>query len=127
MISQELIDKIKDICAKYQEIKLLYVFGSVARGDEGPLSDYDFAVYLEEVDPQKRFGLRLKLAVGISKILESDKIDVVVINDLDNVNLKYAIISDGKIICEEEPYKMVVESRILNEYFDFKIFIDKYA
>jgi hypothetical protein len=62
----------------------------------------------------------------LSNALKTNKVDVAVINDTDNINLKYAIISESKVIFEKEPHKIIVESRILNEYFDFRIFIDTY-
>jgi hypothetical protein len=126
MLSEENIKKIKELCQKYPAIKLLYVFGSQTRGDAGPLSDYDFAVYLDEKDVPKRFSIKLELMGELSLILHSDKIDVAVINDVDNINLKYAIVSDGELLYGEAPCKMIVEARILNEYFDFRIFIDQY-
>jgi hypothetical protein len=33
--------------------------------------------------------------------------------------LKYSIIKDGNLIFEKEPFKVIVEPKILNEYFDF--------
>jgi hypothetical protein len=126
MLSKEIVQKIKDLCQKYPAIKLLYIFGSQARGDTGPLSDYDFAVYLEESDAQKRFDTKLNLIGALTSILQTNDVDVAVINDTDNINLKYAVISEGKVIYEQDPHRMIVESRILNEYFDFKILIDKY-
>jgi hypothetical protein len=116
----------ENLAQKMPQIVLAYLFGSTASGDRGPLSDYDFAVYLDEADPKKRFDIKLQLMGEISAALKSDKVDVVLINDTDNINLKYAIISEGKLLYEKEPYKTVVESRIMNEYFDFRIFIDKY-
>ena len=126
MLTKEIIEKIREICGKYQQIKLLYIFGSVARGDEGPLSDYDFAVYLAEIDRQKRFDMKLELAGELSSLLKSDKVDVAVINDTDNINLKYEIISDGKLIYEKMPFKILVEPKIMNEFFDFRAFLDKF-
>jgi|GEM_PF-3947605 len=38
---------------KHNAVKLVYFFGSHARGDEGPLSDYDFSVYLDLFDQKK--------------------------------------------------------------------------
>jgi len=116
----------KDLAREMPEIVLAYLFGSTAAGTRGPLSDYDFAVYLDEMDRAKRFEIKFQLMGKISALLKSDKVDVVLINDTDNVNLKYAIVNEGKIIYEKEPYKVIVESKILNEYFDFRIFIDKY-
>lgn len=103
----------------YPQVKLAYFFGSRARGKEGPLSDYDFAVYLDEKDKNKRFKIRLNLMSKLSQKIETDKIDVVVLNDTESPELKYSIIKEGKLIYEEEPYKVFIEPRIFNEYFDF--------
>jgi predicted nucleotidyltransferase len=117
---------LKSLARKTPQIVLAYVFGSAASGSRGPLSDYDFAVYLAETDRQKRFDIKFSLIGELGTALKSNKIDVVVINDADNINLKYAVISEGRVIYEKEPYKTIVESRILNEYFDFRAFIDRY-
>jgi uncharacterized protein len=126
MLSEEIILKIKKLCQKYQEIKLMYVFGSVAREDEGVLSDYDFAVYLDENDDKKRFDIKINLMGELPLVLKSDKIDVVVINDTENIYLKRDVIAEGKLIYEKEPFKMIVEQKILNDYFDFREFLDKF-
>ena len=112
-------EKIVEVFKLYPEIKLAYLFGSQASGKTGPLSDYDFAVYFDEEDSKKRFDLRLKLMGKISKILKTNKVDVCVINDLDSSALKYSIIKNGKILFEQQPFKLLVEPLVLNEYFDF--------
>ncbi len=90
------------------------------------MSDYDFAVYLDEKDPKKRFDLRLELLGKITKELKTDEVDLCVLNDLHSPGLKYYIIKDGKIIYEKEPFKLVVEPRIFNEFFDFRQSLIKY-
>ena len=110
----------------YPQIKLVYFFGSRINGKIGPLSDYDFAVFLDEKNPKKRFGLRLKLMAEISKKLKTDKIDVCVLNDIKSPEMKYNIIKEGKLIFEKEPFKVLVEPKILNEYFDFHSMLLKY-
>jgi len=54
-------EKIVSVMSKYPEVKLMYLFGSRATGDVGPLSDYDVAVYMDEIDGKKRFDTKLKL------------------------------------------------------------------
>lgn len=120
-----LTKKIKEVFNKYSKIKLAYLFGSRARGDEGPRSDYDFAVYLEEKDSNKRFDLKLTLMVDISRIVKNDNVDIVVLNDDISPLLKYLIIKEGVLLKEVEPYKVIVEPRILNEHFDFKLMYEK--
>lgn len=118
---------IEKICKDHPEIKLVYLFGSQARKKTGPLSDHDFAFYLEEVDPEKRFETKLDLYGKIGKILKTDKIDIVILNDIHAPELKYNIIKEGKLLYEQEPYKLLLEPRILNEYFDFHHTLKKYG
>jgi uncharacterized protein len=110
----------------YPQIKLVYVFGSMATGKAGPLSDYDFAVYLDEKNATERFNLRLTLMGELSQILDTDKIDLCILNDIEGPELKYNMIKEGKLIFEKEPFKVLVEPRILNEYFDFHDSLLKY-
>ncbi len=106
---------------KYPKIKLAYIFGSRARGDFGPLSDFDFAFYTTEKDKKKIFDTRLKLMTDLSLLLKSDNVDVVALNTIENSELKYNIINEGKLLLEKEPHKILVETRIMNEYFDFQM------
>ncbi|MGC9004444.1 MAG: type VII toxin-antitoxin system MntA family adenylyltransferase antitoxin [bacterium] len=116
---EALKSKLKPIFEKYKEIKLVYLFGSRARGLIGPLSDYDFAVYLEEMDKKKIFDIKLELITSISEVLRTDEVDVVILNEVDYPELKYNIIKEGKLLFEREAFKVLVEPRILTEYFDF--------
>lgn len=111
--------KLLSIFENYPEVKLVYLFGSMANGKIGPISDYDFAVYLDEKDFLKRFDIRLELAGKISSKLKTDAIDLVIINDIAGPELKFNIIKDGKLILEKEPFKVLVEPRIMTEYIDF--------
>ena len=123
---QKYKDLMEGLARKMPQIVLAYIFGSTATNRRGPMSDYDFAVYLNEPDKKKRYDIKFQLMGELSNALKTNKVDVAVINDTDNINLKYAIISGSKVIFEKEPHKIIVESRILNEYFDFRIFIDTY-
>ncbi|MEK7080362.1 MAG: nucleotidyltransferase domain-containing protein [Patescibacteria group bacterium] len=104
---------------KYPEVKLVYLFGSRVTGKIGPLSDHDFAIYLDEKDAKKRFELKLNIISEITKSLKTDSVDLVVLNDIDAPEMKYNVIKDGTLILQVEPFKVIVEPRILNEYFDF--------
>jgi len=41
--------------------------------------------------------------------------------------MKYAIITEGILLYEKEPYRVIVEPRILNEYFDFRIMLKRHG
>jgi len=113
------IKKIEPIFELYPEIKLVYFFGSKAVGKSGPLSDYDFAVYLDEQDKKKMVDIKFNLQDKIGRILKTDKIDVVILNIVESPEMKYQIIKEGKLIFKKEPFKLLIEPKILNEYFDF--------
>lgn len=118
---------ITELLKNYPAIKLGYLFGSQATGDAGPMSDYDFAFYLEGLEAKERFDLRLELMGKISLFLKTDAIDVVILNDVQGSELKYHIIKEGILFYNEEPYRIIVEPRILNEYFDFMYGLRKYG
>jgi len=119
MQKAEILNKVKDICDAHPEIKLAYFFGSQVSGNTGLLSDFDFAFYADEKDRVKLFDLKINLMSKISLALGTDKIDVVILNLTESPELKYGIIKDGELIIAEEPYKVLIEPRILHEYFDF--------
>lgn len=122
-------DKIKELqkyFELYPQIKLVYLFGSKAEGKDGPLSDYDFAVYLDEKDKKKRDDLRLKLIADISSKLKTNEVDVCILNDIEAPEFKYNVVKNGILIFEKEPFKLLVEPHIFNEYFDFRHSLIKY-
>lgn len=118
---------VESIFRKYPQVKLVYFFGSKATGKAGPLSDYDFAVLLDEEDAQKRFKIRIEILIKLSEVLKTDEVDLIVLNDAKSPELKFSIIKDGKIIYEKEPYKILLEPKILNEYFDFMDGLRRYG
>jgi len=114
------LSALKKIFEKIREVKLVYFCGSRAEGKSGPLSDYDFAVYVEPGGKKRRFDIRLNLMAELGRQLKTDHFDVVILNDLENTEMSYLIIAKGKLIFEREPYKVLVEPRILHEYFDYR-------
>ena len=111
------------IFKSFPQIKLVYFFGSKANGKSGPLSDYDFAFYLNEWNRKKMFEIKFKLMDELSRLLETDEVDVVILNLAESPELKYQIVANGKLIYEKEPFRVLVEPKILNEYFDFRQFL----
>ncbi|HLE25017.1 MAG TPA: nucleotidyltransferase domain-containing protein [Thermodesulfobacteriota bacterium] len=121
-----MVERLKSVFHSYPQIKLVYLFGSQAKGDTGPLSDYDFAIYFDDKDPKKMFNIKLELLDQLSRILMADKIDIIILNLSKMPEFKFNVIKEGKLIYEEEPFRVMVEPKILNEYFDFKLLLSKY-
>lgn len=120
------LQEIKAIFADYPEIKLVYFFGSRAKGIQGQLSDYDFAIYCDVSDKDRIYEIRFELFDKISRYLKTDSIDIVILNLIKSPELKYYIIKEGRLIYEKGPFKVIIEPRILNEYFDFHRMLFKY-
>lgn len=121
------LDSLKTLFRRYPEIKLVYFFGSRAKSSYGPLSDYDFAVYFGNIKNKRMFSIKLDLITQISSILKTDSVDIVILNLTKSPELKYAILKEGILILEKEPFKVLVEPKILNEYFDFHRMLSQYG
>ena len=120
------VKKLIPLFESYLSIKLVYFFGSRARDDAGPMSDYDFAVYTDGLVSREISELKIELLGKITLALGTDDVDVVTLNTTRNCELKYNIIQEGILIFEREPYQIIAEPRILNEYFDFRYMMKKH-
>jgi predicted nucleotidyltransferase len=121
------IKNIQDAFSKYPEVKLAYFFGSRARKDAGLISDYDFAIYIDTQDKKRMFDIKIELLNQLAQILKTDNIDIVILNICESPELKFNIIKEGNLIFEREPFKILIEPKILNEYFDFHAMLLKYG
>lgn len=87
-------------------LKMLILFGSRARGDTHPNSDWDFAILYDEELRRKTvegFGwFRDVGIIGDCLNLNSDNIDVVEIQRCSEL-MAHHIARDGKLIYEQEP------------------------
>lgn len=125
MIATQQLEAITDTVKAQSAVMAAYVFGSRARGDSGPMSDYDIAVHVEGLDALAQFDLRLQLIGNLTRVLQTDEVDVVLLNQTDKPALKYYIIRDGQLLFDRDDYRLRIEPRILNEYFDFQIMLKR--
>jgi len=124
-LGEESLVQIITLLKSFPTIKLCYFFGSRSQNEEGPMSDYDFALYLDQTSAKEAFDIKALLVAKIGLILKTDQVDVVILNQSTPPELAYNIICSGRLIYEIEPYRIMIEPRILNEYFDFKISLQK--
>lgn len=120
-------EKLIDFLEDEEKVELVYLFGSVATGKNGKLSDIDIAVYFDESLTKKgMIDLQLKLISELTTILKTDKIDLIVMNNVPLL-LKYNIIKYGEILKSEKEKKVAVETKILSDYLDMKYYIDRHT
>ena len=100
-------------------IKLIYIFGSYAKGTNGKDSDLDIAVFLEDnYNPLDK----LTLIGEFTDIFKRNDIDLVILNNANSV-LKHQVIKYGKLVyMENEDIKVNFEVRVLKEYMDMEPF-----
>ena len=105
---------------KDQDILLVYLFGSQAQNETGPLSDIDLAVLLKPAAKKDYFEKKLTLLGLFTDFFGRDDIDLVILNEAPLV-LKYNILKDGKplFIRDEELHVNLIQKTI-SEYLDFK-------
>jgi len=123
---EQLKHKLDPVFRKHLTIGVVYLYGSYATGTQNTLSDIDLSVFFTEQDVVRRHDILFLISSEISGVLHTDKIDISSFNDIEGVELKYQIISQGHVLFEKEPYRLLIEPNILNEYFDFKYLLRKY-
>ena len=102
------------------EVLFAYLFGSLAKAKPQPLSDVDIAVYLNSGS----HIVESKLAIlgKLIDILQTDEIDLVVLNNAD-LPLVINILKNKKLIVDKSQFsRHIFESLMMRKYFDFSVF-----
>ncbi len=132
-----MIQKNKDLIAKLKSnrfidilkknnIKVVILFGSHAQGKFHKDSDIDIAVLMDRRKTSKNkleiSRLRLKILKDFCSFLETDKIDLIMLNQVSPL-LKYEVARTGLLVYEKEPgdYASFV-SLALREQMDARLF-----
>jgi predicted nucleotidyltransferase len=95
------------------------LIGSQARGEAGPLSDVDIAVWHEpDLDRDRRWSLQLSLIDAACEALETSEVDLVMLNQAPPL-MQHRAIRDGVCLVERDRDRRVrLETRALLDYFD---------
>ena len=102
------------------EILEAYLFGSAATGATRPHSDVDIAVYLAERQPAGSvFGYAADLAAALMSALETDRVDVVLLNGAPPL-LYHRVLRDGqRILSRNLRATATREGYALSRYCDY--------
>lgn len=103
----------------HPKVLFSYFFGSLAKGTLSPLSDVDIAIFLKKGN---NFADRkLEILGKLIDILETDEIDLVVLNTTD-LPLVMGVLNNKKLIVDKDPFaRHQFESLMMRKYFDFSI------
>jgi len=115
----QLLPDAVDYLESHPQILFAYLFGGLARGKPQPLSDVDIAIYLRTGG--KLAETKLEILGNIVAILQTDEIDLVVLNSA-ALTLVMNILKARKIIVDKDPFsRHIFESVTMRKYFDFSI------
>ncbi len=117
---EKLIGRLKASLEGRPEVLEAYLFGSRARGDDGPHSDLDVAVTLAKgTAPEPPFGHAARLAADLMADLGESRVDVVVLNDAPPL-LYHRVLRDGvRVLSRDLPATTTREGRALSRYCDY--------
>jgi uncharacterized protein YutE (UPF0331/DUF86 family)/predicted nucleotidyltransferase len=118
-------ERVRTVFDNVPAVVAVYVFGSVARGSDGPASDIDVAVLMDETPPSTLMGPRLTLEGRLEQALERP-LDLVILNTA-SADLVHRVIRDGDLLIDRDRVRRIrFEVANRNEYFDLQPVRDAY-
>jgi predicted nucleotidyltransferase len=114
---------LRDFFAGLPEVRLAYLFGSLARGAAGPLSDVDVAVLAdrEAVEADAGFGgYATRLTTRLMERLAFSKVDLALLHAAPSL-LRFLVVRDGVLLREREPGEALrFKLDAIRDYIDFE-------
>ena len=113
--------------SKDKEIIALFSFGSLAGGNLKPLSDLDFGILVSNIlDRKKRFDKHLDLISLFNKVLQTDEVDLILMNDAP-MRFSHNILKSGKLLFFSDTGALTeFIEKTVKVYLDFKYFRDEF-
>lgn len=118
--------KEEEIASKFKAYPFIvaaYQFGSTIRGQEGPLSDLDIAILVDEKRAPLEVDLlriELLLAYELQRQLAVSEVDLITLN-CQRLSLQYAVLRTGKLIYEADPpYRIRFVQKVIQTHLDFQ-------
>ena len=115
----ELKDILSQVMSKSQNILFAYLFGSHITGITTESSDMDVAVYLDKKHAD--IDDYLSLHSALSRALRTDKVDLVIFNNANNLILLDSIVRHGILVIDKDKARREeFELRVLHSAIDFR-------
>lgn len=121
-VSEDHFEQLREVFSGRPEVVAVYLFGSHARAEAGPLSDVDIGVLVDESNlaGKSLSDYRLDYIGIVMEVFQSDDIDAQVVSSESAYAFAYNVISEGKLILSNnESERIDREVRIINNYLDF--------
>ena len=119
------VDALRDVAPEVFDdtpVVLAYLFGSQARGEAGPRSDVDVAVYLDPHDGDTALDLSLRLAGELEARAGVAPVEALVVLNHAPIALSGRVREEGVLLySRDEPFRVRWESLTSRRYHDFKI------
>jgi predicted nucleotidyltransferase len=107
-------ESIQRVLERHPDVRLAYVFGSVARGHERVGSDVDIAILFQNAPAPATVD---RLAIDLQRALHR-AVDLVVLNSAPPLLAREAITGGRLIVCRDEDERVCFEARALARYLD---------
>ena len=121
----ELIRMLEAFGRAHDEVRLIYLHGSVAKATHGPLSDIDVGVLLDPVFFAKD-RLALEFAGDLQAACPFGEVDLVILNDAGPI-IRDRVVRNGLVVYAKDPKEKVrFEAKAIKDMFDFSYFSNRY-
>jgi len=129
-LPDNIVEKLQEllrIISTDADVVALYAFGSLAHGTLKPLSDLDFGVLLDrKLNKKERFDKYLDLIGKFTKLLQTDEIDLILLND-SPMRFAVNIMDTGEVLFERDRVQLInFYEKNTKLFLDFKYFLDDY-
>jgi predicted nucleotidyltransferase len=108
------VEAVRDVLNCRGDVRLAYIFGSVARGDARPMSDLDVGVVFSVVPAP---GLLDALATDLH-VAAGRRVDLVILNEAPPLLVHEAIRAAQVVVCRDEDERVQFETRATARYLD---------
>jgi predicted nucleotidyltransferase len=116
-------EELAPLLRAYPFIVAAYQFGSTVRGQEGPFSDVDIAILVNEgraPSASELLHIELLLAYQLQRHLNVPEVDLLTLNQ-QRLTLQYAVLRTGRLIYDADPkYRIRFTQRVIQAYLDFQ-------
>jgi len=122
------IQQLQEALSQNSLVLFAYLFGSRATNKAGNVSDWDIAVYIEENRLEANpVWQKIKIEDDISFVLNTDRVQVTILNNLDVPLLSFNIINEGVVLKDSyRELREIFEWQVLRRFHDWRYNLDRH-